>query len=68
MGFAIPPEPMAVVEIIDKLLGVSGSEIQLKVFECADCGAEFESAKQPERASCPECLSNDVNRIGTVDR
>lgn len=59
---------MAVGDLIDKLLGGGGSGVQLKVFECADCDAEFESAKQPERASCPECLSNDVTRIGTVDR
>lgn len=59
---------MAVVDLIGKLLGKGGSGLQIGVFECADCDAEFESAKQPERASCPECLSNDVNRIGTVDR
>lgn len=58
---------MAVVDLIDKLFGVGGNSVQLKVFECADCDATFESAKQPDRASCPECLSNDVAQIGTAD-
>lgn len=59
---------MAVVDLIDKLLGAGGSSVQLKVFECADCDATFESAKQPERASCPECLANDVEQIDTAER
>lgn len=59
---------MSVVEIIDKLFGVSGDSVELKVYECAECDSTFESAKQPDRASCPECLSNDVTQVGTADR
>lgn len=59
---------MSIVEVIDRVLGTGNSSVQLKVFECADCDSTFESAKQPDRASCPECLSNDVTQVGTADR
>lgn len=57
---------MAIGKLLSKVLGRSSS-VDLKVFECADCDATFESAKQPERASCPECLSNDVALAQTTD-
>lgn len=59
---------MSVVDLIDKVLGAGGDSVQLKEFECADCESTFESAKDPDRASCPECLANDVEQVGTVDR
>lgn len=59
---------MSVVEIIDKLFGVGGDSVQHKVYDRADCDLTFEFAKQPERASCPECLSKDVTKVGTADR
>ena len=59
---------MSVVDIIDRVLGMGGSDIQLKVIECGECGEQFESAKQIERASCPECLANDVEQVGTAER
>lgn len=59
---------MSIVEVIDRVLGTGSNSVQLKVFECADCDSTFESAKQPDRASCPECLSNDVTQVGTADR
>lgn len=30
-------------------------------YRCNACGEEFVSAKEPERAQCPECLDNDVS-------
>lgn len=59
---------MSVVDLLDRLIGTDTNRVQLKVFECADCGSTFESAKQPDRASCPECLANDVEQVGTADR
>lgn len=57
---------MAIGEIVTKLLG-RGSSVEIKLFECADCEATFESAKQPKRASCPECLSSEVTTVQTTD-
>lgn len=57
---------MAIGDLIDKLLG-RGSGMQVRIFSCAECEATFESAKQPDRASCPECLANEVRPIETTD-
>lgn len=57
---------MAIGKLVNKLLG-RDTGIELKVFECSDCDATFESAKQLKRASCPECLSNDVAIAQTSD-
>lgn len=58
---------MALGKLISKIFG-SSSGVELKEFECAECDASFDSAKQPKRASCPECLSNDVAVVGTSER
>lgn len=58
---------MALGDLISKVLG-SSSGVELKEFECAECDASFDSAKQPQRASCPECLSNEVSVVGTTER
>lgn len=57
---------MAIGKLVKKFLG-RDTGVELKVFECADCDARFESAKLPKRASCPECLSNDVAIAQTSD-
>lgn len=57
---------MVIGKLASKLLG-RDSGVELNVFECSDCGSTFESAKQPDRASCPECLSNDVAPAPTND-
>lgn len=58
---------MALGKLISKVFGNS-TGVELREFECAECDTSFESAKQSDRASCPECLSNDVAVIGTIDR
>lgn len=54
--------------LIDRFLGDSSAGVEVRTFECEDCGHTFESAKQPERAQCMECLSNDVTVTGAVER
>lgn len=55
------------MSIIEKLKGlVGGGEAQVdgkKRFTCHNCESEFDSFKLEERASCPECLSNDVEVV-----
>lgn len=58
---------MAIGDLVSKLLG-RGSQLEIKLYECSDCDANFESAKQEMRAQCPECLSNEVTPLRTVDR
>lgn len=58
---------MAIGELIGRLLGSGGAGSRIYVYDCAACDAEFDSAKQPARASCPECLSNEVTQVGTTD-
>lgn len=55
------------MSIIKKLKGlVRGGESHANAknrFTCHNCESEFESFKLEERASCPECLSNDVEVV-----
>lgn len=57
---------MPISQLVNKLFG-RDTGIEIKVFECSECDETFESAKQPKRASCPECLSNDVSVLRTRD-
>lgn len=59
---------MTVSKLLGRLLGSDSGGVELRKYECAECGNTFDSAKQPERAQCMDCLSNDVDVIGTVDR
>lgn len=59
---------MAITKILGRLLGRDGGGVEVREFECNECGTTFESAKQPERAQCMDCLSNDLDVLGTVDR
>lgn len=60
--------PMAIGDLVSKLLSGGDSQLQVKVYECAECDETFESAKQEARCQCPECLSNDVTALRTADR
>lgn len=55
------------MSIIEKLKGlVGGGESHANVkkrFTCHNCESEFDSFKHEDRASCPECLSNDVEVV-----
>ncbi|MFB6359788.1 MAG: hypothetical protein ABEH59_00535 [Halobacteriales archaeon] len=57
---------MAIGKLVKKVLG-RDTGVEIKAYNCADCDETFDSAKQPERASCPECLSNDVSVAQTAD-
>lgn len=57
---------MSIGQLVGELIGVKSGD-DLNVLECPDCESTFNSAKDPERASCPECLSNDVTKTGTTD-
>ncbi|MFB6123648.1 MAG: hypothetical protein ABEJ78_09345 [Haloferacaceae archaeon] len=53
---------MSLVSKIKSAIG-SDEELDVRTYECQDCGATHDSAKTPDRASCPECLSNDVTEM-----
>lgn len=57
---------MAIGDLVKRLLG-RGSGVQLRSFRCSACEATFESAKRPDRATCPECLSAEVSVADTTD-
>lgn len=57
---------MAIGDLVSRFLG-PGSGLDVTVYECAGCESTFESAKQPERASCPECLSSSVAPVDSAD-
>lgn len=59
---------MPVKKILSRLFGGGSGGVELRKFECTECGNPFESAKQPERAQCMECLSSDVEVIGSAER
>lgn len=54
---------MGLTDVVDSLLGSDSGTVSVSVFECQDCGETFESAKQPGRVACKECLSNDVEVV-----
>jgi protein-arginine kinase activator protein McsA len=40
---------------------VPGLDDDAQSFECRECGTTFESDSAPERATCVNCLSDDVD-------
>ncbi|MFB6170951.1 MAG: hypothetical protein ABEJ23_00335 [Haloarculaceae archaeon] len=54
---------MSITESLKDFLGVGGSTTSIERYRCADCDHTFESAKSPDRCSCPECLSHDVSKV-----
>lgn len=55
---------MSITDTIQSLIGSDDGGVEVTTFECAECGHTFESAKDPDRAQCMECLSNDVQPAG----
>lgn len=58
---------MPLSKLLSRLFGSDSSGVEIKEFECAGCGHIFESAKQPERAQCMDCLSAEVHVVGNGD-
>ncbi|MFT4922634.1 MAG: Zn finger protein HypA/HybF involved in hydrogenase expression [Haloarculaceae archaeon] len=55
---------MSVMEKLKDAIGLDGDNgVTTYRYDCHDCDAEFESAKRPERAACPECVSEDVEVV-----
>lgn len=59
---------MSITNIISRLLRGDRGGIKIREYDCEECGNNFESAKQPERAQCMECLSNDLEVVRTFTR
>lgn len=53
---------MSVLDTIKSAVGLE-SGLPTHQYRCADCGHEFESSKEPDRARCMECMCQDVERI-----
>lgn len=59
---------MGLTDLLTDVLGSGDSRMTIKVYECQNCGETFETAKNKEaRISCPECVSSDVEQVGTAD-
>lgn len=59
---------MSITNILGRLLGGDGGGLEMREYECGECGNTFESAKQPERAQCMECFSNEPDVVRTFTR
>lgn len=59
---------MSIANLISRLLGGDGGGVEMREYECEECGNTFESAKRPERAKCMECFSNDLEVVRTFSR
>jgi len=57
---------MSIIDSLKGMIGADNGQNRKKRFECNDCDHEFESFKRTERASCPECLSSDVEAVETL--
>jgi hypothetical protein len=53
---------MSVIGIIKNVVGLD-SGMTIRQYRCVDCNNEFESGKDPERASCMECMGYNVELI-----
>ena len=55
-------ETMSIADTIKNLIGVGDRGVSFTSFRCDECGHVFESAKDPDRVQCTECLSRDVSQ------
>jgi hypothetical protein len=53
---------MSVVETLKSVVGLSDGRVTTR-YRCIDCDNEFESAKDPDRAKCMECLGTNVEPV-----
>ncbi len=42
----------------------AGNSLEIHLYECQNCGNQFESAKDPEKAKCMNCLSTNITDLG----
>jgi len=55
-------DTMSIAETLKAFIGVGDSGVSFTSYRCDECGHVFESAKDPDRVQCTECLSRDVNQ------
>lgn len=55
---------MTPIQLLTELV-TSGDDGGKRRFRCPECDAEFTSAKQPRRATCPQCLGTDPEPVGS---
>lgn len=53
---------MSVLDKVQNLFGDAEDTSTKTVYECNDCGNTFESYKPPEKVTCMECVSSDVEQ------
>jgi DNA-directed RNA polymerase subunit M/transcription elongation factor TFIIS len=52
---------MSVVGKLESAIGLDDDPTDERTrFRCPDCGNEFESYKDPQRAFCDECMNENV--------
>ncbi len=51
---------VSVLDTIKQAVGLGDSGVESTVYECTECNNTFESAKDPRRAQCMECMSTAV--------
>lgn len=45
----------------------TGSSLEILFYECQDCGNQCESAKDPGKAKCMNCLSTTITDLGNPE-
>ncbi|MFB6310979.1 MAG: hypothetical protein ABEH64_07330 [Salinirussus sp.] len=59
---------MGLTDLVTSVIGGDARGTTIKVYECQNCGETFETGKNKERRiSCPECVSSDVEQVGTAE-
>lgn len=53
---------MSVMQTLKNIVGLEESD-PTSLYRCTDCDNEFESAKDPARVTCLECMGHDVELI-----
>lgn len=59
---------MSIIDTIKDALSADDGGVRVHLYECQECGDQFESAKSADRAQCMECLSMDVEPVGEAER
>lgn len=54
---------MSLLDFLKESLPLGESSPDVNEYECQECGNRFESAKDPGRTQCLDCLSRDVDVV-----